>query len=63
MAAATRARLRVVLPFVVAAVCLIVTLWTGPLVTALLVIAAFGFALDGATLLFSKGGHLSEYRQ
>jgi hypothetical protein len=63
MAPETRARIRVIAPFVLAAVCLIAAGWTGPLVTALLTIAAFGLVLDGATTLFARGGGLREYRQ
>jgi hypothetical protein len=63
MAAETRARLRIVVPFVLAAVCLIAAGWTGTLVSALLVLAGVGLFLDGATLLFSKGGGLPGYRQ
>ena len=54
---------RIWLPFLVAAVCLTLSGFTGALVGAVLVFAAFGFALDGATVMWSRAGHMSEYRQ
>jgi hypothetical protein len=63
MAAETRARLRVGVPFVLAAACLIVAGWTSAAVTAVLLVVAFALVLDGATLVFSKSGRLGEYRQ
>jgi hypothetical protein len=63
MSAETRERLRIGIPLVLAAVCLIVAGWTSSLVTAVLVFAGFGLFLDAATLLFSRSGHLSDHRQ
>jgi hypothetical protein len=54
---------RLWLPFVAAAVCLAAATLAGPALTLLLIIAAFGFALDGATLLFSGAGQANEHRQ
>jgi hypothetical protein len=54
---------RIWLPFLACVLCLVVSGFTGSLLTAVLVIVAFGFALDGATIVWSKGGGLSEYRQ
>ena len=55
--------MRVGAPFVLGSICLVVAGWTGPVLTWILLIAAFGFMLDGATLLFSRGGGLSDHRQ
>jgi hypothetical protein len=54
---------RVWLPFAVAALCLTAAAWTGPVLSWLLVIASFGFCLDGATLMWSRSGGLSDHRQ
>lgn len=62
MRAAWEAR-RLWLPFVLAALCLAGTRWAGPEVTWVLVLAAVGFVLDGATLLFSRGGGMGGHRQ
>ena len=51
------------LPFAAAAACLLVAGRVGPVLMLLLVVAAFGFLLDGATLLFSGAGHANEHRQ
>ena len=51
------------LPFAVAVLCLTVSGFTGSILTAVLVLAAFGCALDGATIMWSRAGHMSEYRQ
>ncbi|HSD79481.1 MAG TPA: hypothetical protein VLB47_02430 [Solirubrobacteraceae bacterium] len=55
--------MRVGAPFVLGSVCLVVADWTGPVLTWVLLIAAFGLILDGATLLFSRGGGLRDHRQ
>jgi hypothetical protein len=54
---------RVWLPFAAAVLCLTVSGFTGSIITAVLVITAFGFTLDGATIMWSRAGHMSEYRQ
>jgi ABC-type transport system involved in cytochrome bd biosynthesis fused ATPase/permease subunit len=58
-----RARLRVWLPFVAAAVLIVATTWTGAILTWILGIAAIGLILDGLTLLWSRAGPLTGYRQ
>jgi len=59
----SRSRLRVLAPFVAAAVCLVVSGFTGSTLTMVLVVAAFMLVFDGATLLWSKSGGLSEFKQ
>jgi hypothetical protein len=54
---------RLWLPFAAAALCLMAASWTGPVLAWVLVMASFGFCLDGVTLMWSKGGGLSDYRQ
>ena len=44
---------RLWIPFVLAAVCLVATQFSGPVLTVVFMIAAFGFVIDGATLLWS----------
>ena len=59
-----RRKLRTWLPFALAALALLVTLWTGPVLTVVLMIAALGLFLDGATLLWSRNGAgLTQNRQ
>ena len=58
-----RATWRVWLPFVAAALCLAGTQLAGPVVTWVLLLVAMGLILDGATLLWSRGGGLSQNRQ
>jgi hypothetical protein len=59
-----RSRLRVWLPFVAAALALLATRWTGAVLTVILMIAALGLVLDGATLLWSRSGSgLTQNRQ
>jgi hypothetical protein len=59
-----RTRLRIWLPFVAAALALLATRWTGPVLTVILMIVALGLVLDGATLLWSRtGGGLTQNRQ
>jgi len=57
------AKLRTWLPFALAALALLLTRWTGPVLTVILLIAALGLALDGATLLWSRSGGLTQNRQ
>ena len=56
-------RLRIWLPFAAAALCLVATSWTGPILTWVLLLAAVGLILDGATLLWARGGGLTQHRQ
>ena len=55
--------LRTWLPFVLAAVCLAAMTWTGVIMTWVMLFAAIALILDGATLLWSRGGGLSQHRQ
>ena len=50
-------------PFVVAALCLIAATFCGPVLMVVLMICAFGFVLDGATLLWSRSGGMAGHRQ
>ncbi len=50
-------------PFAGAAVCLVATTWTGPLLTWIALLVAVGLVLDGATLLWSRSGQLDQHRQ
>ena len=58
-----RATWRVWLPFAAAALCLAGTQLAGPVVTWVLLLVAMGLILDGATLLWSLGGGLTQNRQ
>jgi hypothetical protein len=51
------------LPFVLAAVCLVATTWTGAIMTWVMLFAAIVLILDGATLLWSRAGGLTQNRQ
>jgi hypothetical protein len=54
---------RVWLPFAAAVLCLTAANWTGPVLSWVLVMASFGFCLDGVTLMWSRSGGLSDFRQ
>ena len=58
-----RATWRIWLPFAAAALCLAGTQFAGPVVTWVLLLVAMGLILDGATLLFSRSGGLTQHRQ
>ena len=58
-----RGALRVWLPFVGAAVALLATFLVGPVATWLLMLVAACLIFDGATLLWSRGGGLTQNRQ
>ena len=58
-----RWKLRVSLPFVAAALALLATRWTGPVLTMVLMIVALGCVVDGATLLWSRSGGMAHHRQ
>ena len=58
-----RATWRLWLPFAAAALCLAGTQWAGPVVTWVLLLAAMALILDGATLLWSRAGGLTQHRQ
>jgi ABC-type transport system involved in cytochrome bd biosynthesis fused ATPase/permease subunit len=56
--------LRVWLPFVVAALLMAATAFAGTVLTWVLMLAAIGFILDGATLLWSRSGtSMGQHRQ
>ena len=55
--------MRIWLPFVAAALCLVATTWAGAILTWVLLVAAIGLILDGATLLWSRSGGLTQHRQ
>jgi hypothetical protein len=50
-------------PIVAGFICLIVGLWVTPIIAWVLLIAAFGLILDGATALFAQAGDLTQHRQ
>ena len=54
---------RLVTPLGGAAVCLIAAGLVPPLIGYVLVIAAFGCVLDGATYMYPKGDNLTKYKQ
>ena len=54
---------RLWLPFLAAALCLLATRWTGAVLTMVALIVALGFVIDGATLLWSRSGGMSQHRQ
>lgn len=58
-----RSTKRVWLPFAAAAICLLATRWSGPVLTWLLLFAAVSLLFDGVTLLWSRGANLTEHRQ
>jgi hypothetical protein len=58
-----RPNLRLWLPLIGAAVCLVVAGFVPPLPGYVLVMAAFGLFLDAATSLWPKGDGLTKYRQ
>jgi hypothetical protein len=59
-----RGNLRTRLPFVIAALALLATIWAGPILTWVLLFVAMGFILDGATLLWSRSGtSMGSHRQ
>jgi hypothetical protein len=54
---------RMWLPFVAAAICLLGSGMVGPVLAWVLIMASFGFVLDGATIMYPKGDKLTKYRQ
>ena len=54
---------RLWIPFVLAALCLLVASFCGPVLTVVLMITALGLVLDGATLLWSRSGGMAGHRQ
>jgi hypothetical protein len=58
-----RATRRIWIPFALAALCLVAATWAGSVLTWVLLLAALGLVLDGATKWFSGTGHLEDHRQ
>jgi hypothetical protein len=54
---------RIWIPFALAALCLIAAMWVGSVLTWVLLLAALGLVMDGATKWFSGTGHLEDHRQ
>ncbi len=61
--AVLKANRRILLPFVLAALCLVATTWTGPTATVILLIAALCLSIEGGTKWFSRTGGMSGHRQ
>ena len=61
--AGLKATRRIWIPFALAALCLIAASFAGSVVTWILLLAALGLVLDGATKWFSGTGHLEDHRQ
>jgi hypothetical protein len=55
--------MRIAIPLVLAALCLVATAWTGAVLTVVLMIVALCLVLDGATKWWSRTGGLSDNRQ
>jgi hypothetical protein len=58
-----RATRRIWIPFALAALCLVATSFVGSVLTWILLLAALGLVLDGATKWFSGTGRLEDHRQ
>jgi hypothetical protein len=58
-----KATRRIWIPFALAALCLLGATWAGSVLTWVLLLAALGFVVDGATKWFSGTGHLEDHRQ
>jgi hypothetical protein len=58
-----RSNRRFWLPFAIAALCLTVATWTGPILTWVMLFAAMGCIVDGLTLLWSRSGGADQHRQ
>ena len=54
---------RVVAPLLAAVLCFFAGGYTGPVLTLVLTVVAFGFIMDAVTLLWSRSGGLSQHRQ
>ncbi len=61
--ATLKATRRIWIPFVLAALCLLAANLTGSVMTWVLLLAALGLILDGATKWFSGTGRLEDHRQ
>ena len=58
-----KATRRIWIPFALAALCLLAATWAGSVLTWVLLVAALGLVLDGATKWFSGTGHLEDHKQ
>jgi hypothetical protein len=58
-----RWKLRIALPLVAAALAMLGTRWTGPVLTMVLMIVALGLVIDVGTLLWSRSGGMAHHRQ
>ena len=54
---------RVAIPLVLAVLCLLLANFAGPIVGYLLIVAAFGFLMDGGLSMFPTAGGMGSYRQ
>ena len=54
---------RIWIPFALAALCLIVSNFTGPAATVIVLIAALCLSVDGGTKWFARTGGMSSHRQ
>ncbi len=54
---------RIWIPFALAALCLVLSNFTGPTATVIALIAALCLAVDGGTKWFSRTGGMSSHRQ
>jgi hypothetical protein len=61
--ATLKATRRIWIPFALAALCLVAAGFVGSVLTWVLLLAALGLVLDGATKWFSGTGHLEDHRQ
>jgi hypothetical protein len=55
--------MRIAIPLVLAVLCLVVSTWTGAVLTVVLLVVALCLVLDAATTWFSRSGGLSQNRQ
>ena len=63
---ARSSRARYWVPLLVGTMCLVATMFVGPILTWVLTIAAFGFVLDGVTVMWERAGgtgNLTTHRQ
>jgi hypothetical protein len=55
--------MRIAIPLVLAVLCLVASVWTGPALTVVLLVVALCLVLDGGTKWWSRTGGLSDNRQ
>jgi hypothetical protein len=61
--ATLNANRRILIPFALAALCLLAATWAGSVMTWVLLLTALVLVLDGATKWFSGTGRLEDHRQ